>query len=304
MFCALETLFSIATANTTNPAEKAKQLDAIALATAYATMANQSQSCNSSALAGLQTAFWSVLSPWVKSTDCCDCCTDGDIIQARCGINATPASYTFTAQPSQYLAVTVNGTAVEYSLTSAAVALLDAIRVTTITSPDSSVTVGNVVSGTPGGTNAFTLVTPFNENHYSMLVTYTNPTLTAGTPTVRRSGNVWAAGAPTLLGIGMSGVIVLNISNLLLAGTRQLYATATIVSDTPVKARRLSSTSLPINNVVSAVALTTNGASSSVNICFFDLGSDPLLGQFVTDFSATGIGAQVVSFTLQVDIWT
>ncbi len=157
MFCALETLDAKIQANTTNPAEKAKQLDAFVLATALAVNANQSQSCNSSALAGYQTSFWSVLSPWIKSTDCCDCCSDGDIIQARCGVNATPASYTFTAQPSQYLAVTVNGTAVEYSLTSAAVALLDQVRTTTVTSTDGSVTVTPTLSVSPGGTNNYNL---------------------------------------------------------------------------------------------------------------------------------------------------
>ena len=300
MFCALENLFNKAQENIANPAEKAKQLDAIALGSAYATMANQSQSCNSSALASLQTAFWNVISPWIKSTDCCDCCDGADIIQPRCG-TGTGGSYTFFAEPSQYLIRTVVGTAITYLLTPAAVAILNAVRVYDITSSDGSVVVTPSGGATPGSTKTFDLSTPA-VNQMSFFYTENFLAGTAAITNLTRLGSIWKTPSvnPTVSPATIAWLSVMEVSDLFNA-PQAFKVDVRIVAQSAIKAL---SPQTGINSVIAVelADLPATGTASDFSLQFFDeAATHPVYRNQPIGYN--NLGAYLEYMTLQITIY-
>ena len=303
MFCALDRLIEIAQANTGNSALKAQQMAAFQLATAFATMANQSQSCDTGNFETYQNGFYNTIAPWIsRDGDCCDCCEGADIIQPRCGTTGTGGSYTFFAEPSQYLIRTVVGTAITYLLTPAAVAILDAVRVYNIISSDGSVVVTPSGGATPGSTKTFNLSTPA-VNQMSFFYTENFLAGTAAITNLTRLGSIWKTPSvnPTVSPATIAWLSVMRISDLF-NSAQPFKVDVRFISQQAIKA--LDPPTLHINKLIEVQIANApyTGTALNFDLMFFDVaGTDPFYRDIPIGYS--NLGAYLKSMTLQFTIY-
>jgi len=304
MFCALDRLIEIAQANTGNPALKAQQMAAFQLATAFATMANQSQSCDTGNFETYQNGFYNTIAPWIsRDGDCCDCCEGADIIQPRCGTTGTGGSYTFFAEPNQYLIRTVVGTAITYLLTPLAQTLLDAVRVYNITSSDGSVVVAPIGGATPGSTKTFDLSTPA-VNQMSFFYTENFLAGTAAITNLTRLGSIWKTPSvnPVISPATIAWLSVMRISDLFNV-PQPFKVDVRFIAQRAIKA--LDPPQGHINKVVEVeVAFTVPyaGTGVSFDLMFFDVaGTDPFYRDIPIDYN--DLNRYLESMTIQFTIY-
>jgi hypothetical protein len=155
-------------------------------------------------------------------------------------------------------------------LSAAAIALLNQVRTTTVTSTDGSVTVTPALSVSPGGTNNYNLSVPA-VNQMSFFWTKNYDANTESITGLTRLGSIWKTPAANpVLSAGMAAWLsVLHVDNLFNVD-QQFKVDVNIVLQKAAKA--YDPPQLHINSMVRAAiaSVPTTGTSDSFDIMFFD----------------------------------